>query len=75
VRTVGVGCISSAQPTPVDEHDATQHPPVIHARLAVVFGKKRFQLPHLLISQPKQVAHSGLLTELESGRNAHINGS
>ncbi|PZU79107.1 MAG: hypothetical protein DI530_09420, partial [Sphingomonas sp.] len=30
---------------------------------------------NLLIRQPKQVAHSGLLAEPESDRNAHINGS
>jgi hypothetical protein len=75
VRSVGGGRISPAQPVLVDEHDATQHPPIIHARLAVAPGEERPQPLHLLTSQPKQVAHSGLLAEPESDRDAHINGS
>jgi len=45
---------SRQRPFFVDEHDAAQHPPIIHPRLAVAAGKERSQPLHLLTSQPKQ---------------------
>ncbi|KAK0357916.1 hypothetical protein LTR94_037463, partial [Friedmanniomyces endolithicus] len=62
-------------PIAVDEDDAAQNPSVIHPRPAVALGKERPQPLNLLIRQPKQVTHSGLLAEPESDRDDHINGS
>ena len=75
VRAVGARRVSPAQPVPVDEYDAAQHPSVIDARLAVASRKERSQPFYLLFRQPKQVAHASLLTEPESDRGHLINGS
>ncbi len=51
------GRITPAQTIAVHENDAAQHAAVINTRFAVALGKKRSQTLHLLVRQPKQVAH------------------
>jgi hypothetical protein len=67
--------MSPAQPVAVDEDDAAQHPSVIYPGLTTALREERPQPLDLLVRQPKKVAHSSLLAEPESDRDANINGS
>ena len=67
--------ISPAPHIAVDEYDDAQPPLVVHLRLAVTLGKARWQLLDLLIRQPEQVTHPGLLAEAELDLDAHLNAS
>lgn len=66
VRPVLSGSIPPAQAVPVDEDDPAQDPPIVNPGLAVAHGEIWRKARHLLVRQPKQVAHT------QSPRGARI---
>jgi len=73
-RPVGARRTAPAQAVP-DEHDAAEHPPIVHLRLAVPLGKRTAAAAPPARPRGGTGRSSGLLTDPEPDRRPHTTGS